>query len=399
MVGKEPPMTDESAAIVLQRLVDSGKLSGADVAIMEETMKRDKIAKIHNHKIRHTDRWYTNVDDKTCTKGLRRISAYTEEKLYEKLYNHYFNVKTLENLLVAWRDYSRENTNRKEKTIKEDANVYNKYLKDDPIVKMDITKLKVKDFRRFFDHMFKDDPTRKQVNAVRTLIKQLYAQAVMEDVDVVCPLLQMDTYFKTKDYRQVDEVPGYDDEERIALLSHLQSVATPSIYDLSIMLMFCFTVRIGELRALKWSDIRDNYLHIDKQIDTEGNECDVKKKSKAGHRKLPISEFAWSILNQLPKDGEYILMKDNKVLNTDSFNARLKKRCNECGVRYLSSHKIRFSNCTTLLESGLSIRDVQYAMGHTDQRMTEHYYRPSVKKKANPVISTLLVNGLQTDYC
>lgn len=52
-----------------------------------------------------------------------------------------------------------------------------------------------------------------------------------------------------------------------------------------------------------------------------------------------------------------------------------------------------------LLENGLPIRDVQYAMGHTDQRMTELYYRPSVKKKANPVISTLLVNGLQTDYC
>ena len=97
---------------------------------------------------------------------------------------------------------------------------------------------------------------------------ELYDQAVMEDVDVVCPLLQMDTFFKTKDYRQVDEVPGYDDEERIALLSHLQSVDPPSIYDLSIMLMFCFTVRIGELRALKWSDIRDNYLHIDKQIDS-----------------------------------------------------------------------------------------------------------------------------------
>lgn len=89
--------------------------------------------------------------------------------------------------------------------------------------------------------------------------------------------------------------------------------------------MFCFTVRIGELKALKWSDINDNYIHIYKQIDSQGDECDVKKKSKAGHRKLPISEFAWSILNILPKDGEYILMKDNKVLNTDSFNARLKK--------------------------------------------------------------------------
>lgn len=52
--------------------------------------------------------------------------------------------------------------------------------------------------------MFKDDPTRKQVNSVKTLIKQLYDQAVMDDVDVVCPLLQMDTYFKTKDYRHVE---------------------------------------------------------------------------------------------------------------------------------------------------------------------------------------------------
>ena len=58
-------MSDESAEIVLQRLVASGKLSGADVAIMEETMKRDKIAKIHNHKIRHSDRLYTNVDERT----------------------------------------------------------------------------------------------------------------------------------------------------------------------------------------------------------------------------------------------------------------------------------------------------------------------------------------------
>lgn len=99
--------------------------------------------------------------------------------------------------------------------------------------------------------MFKDDPTRKHVNSVKTLIKQLYDQAVMDDVDVVCPLLQMDTYFKTKDYRQVDEVSEYDDDERIALLSHLQSVENPSTYDLSIMLMFCFTVRIVELKALK----------------------------------------------------------------------------------------------------------------------------------------------------
>lgn len=97
----------------------------------------------------------------------------------------------------------------------------------------------------------------------------------------------------------------------------------------------------------------------------------------------------------MPKDGEYILLKDEKPLLTDSFNARLKKRCKECGVRYLSSHEIRFSNCTTLLENGVDIRDVQYAMGHTEQRMTEHYNRPNTYKVANSHISVVLTQGVQ----
>ena len=77
-------------------------------------------------------------------------------------------------------------------------------------------------------------------------------------------------------------------------------------------------------------------------------------------------------------------------------HAPLYSQGDECGVRYLSSHKIRFSNCTMLLENGHPIRDVQYAMGHTDQRMTEHYNRPNTYKLANTEISRLLVDGLVT---
>ena len=51
-----------------------------------------------------------------------------------------------------------------------------------------------------------------------------------------------DYTLKTKDYRQVDEVPGYSEDERQILLKHLQSVENPDIYDYAIILMFCFTV-------------------------------------------------------------------------------------------------------------------------------------------------------------
>ena len=381
---------------LLQFLIASGKLSESEVAISEDYMKKDQVAKRHNHEIYYTSgRWCTYIDNKAYKKGLQQITATTEERLIEKLYNHYFNAVTLEALLKDWNDYSRKETNRSAKTISEDINTFNRYLKDYSISKKDIRKLTITDYIKYFDNIFRDfDPTKKQINAIKTLIRQLYGQAAMNRMSIINPVLQLDTYFKSKDYRQVDEEPGYFEDERQTLISHLLSVENPNIYDYAILLMFCFTVRIGELKALKWSDITGNHIYVCRQLDTNQNERDVKKNSEKGHRYLPIPDFAWDILNKLPKDGEYILLKDGKPLLTDSFNARLKKRCKECGVRYLSSHKIRFSNCTTLLENGVDIREVQYAMGHTEQRMTEHYNRPCPNKAANPMISTVLTKGV-----
>jgi len=318
-----------------------------------------------------------------------------KERLIEKLYNHYFNAVTLESLLIDWNKYSRLETSRSEKTVSEDIYTFNRFLKDYSICKKDIRKLEIVDYIKYFDNIFRDfNPTRKQVNSIKTLIKQLYGQAAMNRINTINPVFQLDTYFKSKDYRQVDEEPGYYEDERQKLISHLQSLESPDIYDYAILLMFCFTVRIGELKALKWSDITDNHIFICKQLDSNQKERDVKKNSRKGHRYLAIPDLAWDVFDKIPRDGEYILLKDGKPILTDSFNARLKKRCKECGVRYLSSHKIRFSNCTMLLEKGVEIRDVQYAMGHTEQRMTEHYNRPNTFKAANPRISVVLTQGV-----
>lgn len=386
------PFSDD----ILQFYIASGRLSKSEVANMEEEMKKIQVANKHNHEIYFScGRWCTYIDNKAYKKGLQQITATTEEGLYKKLYNHYFNAITLEKLLDDWSRYSRTETSRSEKTVAEDINTYNRFIKKYSISTKDIRKLTIQDYIKYFDNVFRDfNPTKKQVNAIRTLIRQLYGQAAMNGLSIINPVLQLDTYFKSKDYRQVDEVPGYSEEERQILLNFLQSVEHPDIYDYAIMLMFCFTVRIGELKALKWSDISGNSIYICKQLNTNQEERDVKKNSKKGHRFLAISALAQDILDKIPTDGKYILEKDGKPLLTDSFNVRLKKRCSECGIRYLSSHKIRFSNCTMLLEKGVDIRDVQYAMGHTEQRMTEHYNRPNTYKAANPHISLVLTQGV-----
>lgn len=49
-----------------------------------------------------------------------------------------------------------------------------------------------------------------------------------------------------------------------------------------------------------------------------------------------------------------------------------------------------------LLEKGVEIRDVQYAMGHVDQRMTEYYNRPIEDEAVNPTISVILTQGIHS---
>lgn len=68
-----------------------------------------------------------------------------------------------------------------------------------------------------------------------------------------------------------------------------------------------------------------------------------------------------------------------KDINNDTFNERLKKYCNEAGVPYLSSHKLRFTVASTLCEAGVDVSYLQKTLGHSNRAMTEHYIYKSVK--------------------
>lgn len=387
---------NDNAVQLLSFLMAEGKINDKDVAILGKNMNKSKIDKLHKYKIYQTSgRWCTYIYNPSYKNHRQQIAAPTEDALYEQLCKHYLKAETLSTVFEKWIAYSEKETARKAKTIQEDRNVFKAYLKEAPIAKKDITKLDECDFKNYFDNLFKKNPTKKQVLAIKTLIKQIYSQARMDGLKVTNPVTNLDAYFKTKIYRQPEEEPGYSDEERNKLLIHLLSQEKPDVYDYAIALMFCMTIRIGELKALKWSVVTEDTIYICRQLDSENKECDIKKNTGKGRRYVGIPELAHYILNQLSHDGTYILEKDGKPLLTDSFNRRLKQRCDECGIRYLSSHKIRFANCTMLLDKDIAIRAVQKDMGHTSIEMTEHYYREHENRKANDEITNAFNDCMQ----
>ena len=74
-------------------------------------------------------------------------------------------------------------------------------------------------------------------------------------------------------------------------------------------------------------------------------------------------------------NGTYLFEPKGKLLTSDRFNKRLEKYCIECGVKYRSSHKIRFFNASTSYLNDTDINIISKCMGHSQIATTMHYLR------------------------
>ena len=75
-------------------------------------------------------------------------------------------------------------------------------------------------------------------------------------------------------------------------------------------------------------------------------------------------------------------MPDGKLMTTDTFNRRIKKYCDACGIKYHSSHKIRFYACSSAY-NGDNIAQLSRSMGHSQVSTTMKYLRDVIQDNAD----------------
>ncbi|MCR4617042.1 MAG: site-specific integrase [Lachnospiraceae bacterium] len=183
------------------------------------------------------------------------------------------------------------------------------------------------------------------------------------------------------------------------MLDYLESIPQ-TVYTLAVRLAFCFCMRIGELRALEWSDYdaENQKMHIWKQVVAvkkngrkRSDELVYHTKSNCpeGERYVYVSDEATQVLKELREingEKQFILNGINGAqfaISENGFNEHLREFCTAAGVKYYSSHKIRFYGCTELLDAGVPARTVQKIMGHKYASTTEHYDRSKKKDKVD----------------
>ena len=381
----------------LQSLADDGILKESEAKEKIFMTKEQAVLKIHNRAIskaadgRSITKVLTNPKDKASIKS---ISGRDYPDLIKKLYNFYFGEQnaSLANLFPEWKIWRRDHTKATNKTIKENIYLWQAYFEKSDIVQVPLRSITVKQFIDFFQSMTQNGTiTRKRFNDAKSVLNSLYDYAIHQEIVSHNPLSEIN--YRGFTYRvNKSNVTPYTKEERIAIINYLANDKM-DIYSLAIQFDFCLLLRIGELKALKWNNIIDNnYIYIgDMSIDSQTMNDDgsfnrrthdfverTKGNTSEGKRTQPLVQKAKEILIDVKKinpNSEYIFLNNGQPLVTTTFNRRLKKCCEDLGIPYRSSHKIRFSTASIMYENDVKPTEIQKLLGHTTLAMTLHYLR------------------------
>lgn len=158
------------------------------------------------------------------------------------------------------------------------------------------------------------------------------------------------------------------------------------------VLMCLFTgLRLGELCALKWSDIdfENKILTVNRTVQrlyAEGHKTktvltEMIPKSPYSQREIPLSGAALELLISFQNDKEYVFGGD-KPLEPKRLQYHFKKLLKEAALSDKHFHILRHTFSTNCIEGGTDVKSLSEILGHSDVQITlNRYVHPSMETK------------------
>ncbi|MDN4609167.1 tyrosine-type recombinase/integrase [Sporosarcina highlanderae] len=200
-----------------------------------------------------------------------------------------------------------------------------------------------------------------------------------------------------------EKVKYYSLEELNKLLSFMKSYKHQRFegYQLYYMLMYFLSetgLRISEALALKWTDIKDGKVTVERQT-SRNNNNGLKLttlKNTSSYRTIGLNE---DLLHELKKfklkqnemilgmksfhkSGDGIIFQNymGNYLTPSTVRDMIQKYCEQAEVEYKGTHGFRHTHAVLLLESGASIKFVADRLGHKTIKTTSDTYLDITEK-------------------
>lgn len=167
----------------------------------------------------------------------------------------------------------------------------------------------------------------------------------------------------------------------------------PDIYKAGILLCMSTGLRIGEICALKWSDIdfENKLLHVRRTVQriavtgrkTRTALLESEPKSSFSRREIPIADEIMKYLLPYRKPDGY-LFKDRKPLDPRTYQNKFAKYIRDAELHKSHFHILRHTFATNCINSGMDVKSLSEILGHADVKITLNcYVHPTMETKRN----------------
>ncbi len=394
----------------------------------EELLDEIKMAKQKKHEKellqQHIEKFYhiwkndkgiflSYLPDETKPKKRRPVTATTQERLERKIIDFYLEMEnaekkeketqllsTLRKLYPVWLNYKGLETTATTYIRRIDTD-WKAYYVNDPIIDKDIRKLTKVNLKEWaLTQIREHQMTKTQYYNMTVIIRQTLDYAVDLEIIPVNPFRQfkVDVKLFQKVKKPEDSTQVFLNNERPAIEAeawnefHEKGCTTA----LAVPLAFQTGLRLGELVALKECDLSEDgkYLHVQRMLQRverqrpDGTwypaqwETVEHTKTSAGERSVYLTLTARKIIQTILDsnkehgfyDSSFLFVHGGKRITPRAVDTRIRKYCDKIDIDCKSTHKIRKSYISALLDSGININEVRKQVGHEDEKTTLRNY-------------------------
>lgn len=290
--------------------------------------------------------------------------------------------------------------------------VYLHHIKNDEIGKMQVHEVKSVDVQKFIDgKAFPEDKkdllSISSLKKIKELLSGYFRFAFEQNIIIFNPMLAVNLPLNENMEKKTKEVEELPQNVIEALYDDCNMSRR---YNIAFVILLNTGLRIGELIALKWSDIdlANNIIHTNKTISINKKRDGTKAvcgrirksgstKTSNGNRFIPINKTVKMCLEKINIENEAKGIVTDYVISTGRGTVASARNIQRAFDGWLSSKKIKHYNLhalrhtfgSILIRNGVDVKVVSELLGHANVQTTYNIYIHIIKEQKAKAVSIL----------
>lgn len=385
--------------------VKNGIIDVADVQKQIKMKKNEELLAMHTYKIYQgkDGNWYTYLPDKE--KGRKKIKRLSQQGLNKAVIDYYKaqqeKPKTFNDMYYHWRNV--QDVTVSHNTTKKYDTDYKRYFEDTEFSKKEIVNITEEDVKVFLCSTIKKlKLCQKACKTLFGYINNVFRSAKINHIIQENPMeyLEAKQFYKfCTEKEKTVESRLVSDEDMLKLNRQFNSDYAKNPFYIptyAVELATLTGMRAGELAALTWNSITDEYILINKseKYDRIKKEYFIDKTKNGKIRIFPVTPDIKDLLHRIKKvelqNGylcEWVFANEKGRIHAPIISSCSKNKCRQVGICEKGIHAYRRTLNSKMKCSGVSSTVAASLLGHTEE-VNNRYYTYDVtnlKEKAEIV--------------